>query len=66
MLEALGGQDKSLKSACNLVYISKTIASEIDKYHKPLYTEQHAYSDFLRLNPSFKHEVQAKNNEFNV
>ena len=38
MSEALGGQDNSYKSACNLFYISKKVADQIDECQAPLYS----------------------------
>ena len=38
--DALGGE--GYKSACNMVYMSKHIADQIDMHKKPLFTEEHA------------------------
>jgi len=58
MKEAFGGE--GFKSACNLVYMSAKIADEIDKYQKPVFTQEHA--DNFKLNNSIKQQIYSKNN----
>ena len=46
-----------------MIYISKHIADQIDKYRKPLFNEQHA-SNF-KLNDQVVKSIKTENNNFN-
>jgi hypothetical protein len=62
VFETAFGDATTHKSACNMIYISKHIADQIDKYKKPLFTEQHA-SNF-KIEMSLKRQIQEGNYTF--
>lgn len=59
---AFGGEGHS--SACNLIYMSKHIADQIDLYKKPLFTEQHA--EFFNIAKPLKRSIQEQNYRFTI
>lgn len=58
------GDNGTQRSACNIVYMSKHIADQIDKYKKPLYTEGHA--ELFKIQKKTKQEIQEKNYNFTI
>jgi hypothetical protein len=61
--EALGGS-KSYKSACNLFYISKHIAKQMDSNKYPMFSKENVKK--FSLNPHIRSEIMEKNSEFLV
>lgn len=49
-------------NACNMFYISKHIADQIDKYQRPLFTEDHA--QMFSIDKQIKQAIQKENNYF--
>lgn len=56
------GDGVSQANACNMFYISKHIADQIDKYSKPLFTEEHA--QMFKIDKQIKQKIQKENNYF--
>ena len=61
--EALG-DPKGYKSACNLFYISKAIADQIDNLNVPLFSEKRALP--LQISKELGDEIKLENYQFEL
>ncbi len=63
MKEALGDA-KKYKSACNLFYISKRIAQELDAHKISLFKKEHAAN--LQISKEIRDQIQIQNCKFEI